>query len=1354
METPKITLNSLKPRIEKKHKHKKSNDKINAKEKSKNSLIEEKEETKQNLVNYQSFNELKNNKQHSNKKNSESKDLSHSQKKKSTTKKTKKNKKSKSTMIEEKSTNKIKLYTEKHHKKFLELKTKLKKIIFNLKYLQKIKKKYFQYWYSNTFIVEEEEEEEEEDEEEEEEESENSFKNSSEKKNRSDKLNNRYKMGNDYNKKKNINIKNTKNKNKNMRIEEYDDELEEIQEHEPDEEESVILTDNKKSKMRKNRIIITLRKIIKYKNKKYPYFKKWVQITKKISPLDNNSTAKKHIKNYIERGNNQKGIFMKYFNKWNNIIKNMKFDESKKKNINKNSISELKILIPKNQKTIPTIGKLGREIISLSDDESQTQSEVFDTEVENSNVKINKKIPLKNIYKNNNNIVSYKKNNVISPKFKQNLINNDKKIKRIYFTRWMNIIKKKDKEKENDSFNIDIIPLNKSLDNYSSFRKKDIKTNIIVKRYFMPENELNLSVQEKIRYDDNSFNKTSYSKPKKNKVERPIFQKRKISNNFPSSSNRIRQITSPFSNKKFFNKFSNINTPDRNLSVDNHKNVRNKIEDIKNRHKISKLKRYLIMNFPKITNKYNSLDNKNNINKVLQSKLLKIFRKAYCRQNKKSIYFDKWFNDTFNSTKYAFYINQPTSHRKTPSHLLYKNKRAKNNFKMNIKFSDTQRLSKKEKLFINIPKGYIRESPRFYGKSFEDLNISSFVLGVSNIVPENNSQKITNVDVLEGSFDDLNKNEKCNKLKYLINKITDKNKNKKSIENVFILKKHFSIWLNKMFLHDIDDFENSKAINKLGNMIKIINEKNEKKNLEFYSNKWKNIIKGISEMNINISSLKNIKYELQKKRNDKLQNIINNKIKKDNLNKLHNYFNRWKKLLNHDSKNNTKNKKYLKFTNFANNSFTNMRYNNENNISELDEEIDFPKLTSRDFQKKYNTITESFELEQKSKIKNTRNNTINDDIQYAINYFSSINNVKNKRVTDYNKYFINTLNITNNSNQQITNKQITIDFLQNVQISDKSKENKYNNVLIPLLQKLDKKFNIIKEKKYFNIWKKKRTKGESIILNEEDLEIIRSNNDNIHISDSNPNNKIIKNHHILGNENTEGYSEDTTDINLKINDNIISNIVQYKKAVTIKKSETEKIIDSCLKSNYSFDSNKNANLEEITKFSNKNNYKDIYYLTREGNKIKNQNLKFIQKNKNYILSQINTDAYIEILQKQNRIILAYKLYCLYVLLHDNYQIIVKRKYFKKWQKHNKIFNNIDTINDGHIHKKNGHCENCDCDDRAHCPGCFCLEKNMCFRCDCKNIKKVLKNILIKNKFLKEMNPIKYYFYLWNKNSKK
>ena len=138
-------------------------------------------------------------------------------------------------------------------------------------------------------------------------------------------------MGNDYNKKKNTNFKNTKNKNKNMRIEEYDDELEEIQEHEPDEEESVILTDNKKSKMRKNRIIITLRKIIKYKNKKYPYFKKWVQITKKISPLDNNSTAKKHIKNYIERGNNQKGIFMKYFNKWNNIIKNMKFDESESK---------------------------------------------------------------------------------------------------------------------------------------------------------------------------------------------------------------------------------------------------------------------------------------------------------------------------------------------------------------------------------------------------------------------------------------------------------------------------------------------------------------------------------------------------------------------------------------------------------------------------------------------------------------------------------------------------------------------------------------------------------------------------------------------------------------------------------------------------------------------------------------------------------------------------------------------------------------------------------------------------------------------------------------------------------------
>ena len=1361
MENPKLTTNSVKSKLEKKHKHKKIDVSKNTDKNLKKQITEEKEETKLNLIKCKSCNnELKSNKQSINKTNTDSKNSSLSFEQNNIKKKLKKNKKSKSTFIGEKSTNKISISYEKKQKKFQEFILKLKKIIFNLKYLQKIKQKYFQRWYTNTFIIEEEEEEEEDEEEEEEEEeneeeeeenteSKKSSNCSSEKKNKNETLNNKYKIKNDDSKKKNINknleLKNTKNKSKNIRIEEYDDELEEIQEHEASEEESVIFSDNKTSKMKKNRIIISLRKIIKYKNEKCPYFKKWYKFSKKISPLDNNSIAKKNIKNYIEKGNNQKGVYIKYFDKWNNIVKNMKNDESKKNNIIKNNINELKTISSKNRKILSPIEKLGKEIIDLSDD-SQTQSELIDTEGENNFVKLNKKIRFNNRYSNNNN----KKNKETSMKFKQNIINNDKKIKRLYLMRWINNIKKI-KKKENDIFTIDIVPLNKSLDNYKYFKKKDIKTNILLKKYFMPDNELDPSTQEEIKFDNNTYSKNSNPKPIKNINERPIFQKRKISNNYQPSSNKTLQITSPYSNKKIFaHRFSGSSTPDRNIIADIENNNLNKIEEIQNRHKKNKLKRYLIMGYPKTTNEYNVINDRY-INEELQQKLLKIFYKACCRQNKKSIYFDKWFNDTFDINNKRKLI----SHKKTTSYLLYKNKRAKNNFKMSVKMNENQKLSKKDKLFINIPKGYIKDSPRFNGKIYENLDISSFALGLSNIDLDKNNEKITNIDILDGNlWNSQNNIGKYNKLKNTIIKISDKNKNKKSLESLFILKKHFSIWLNKMFLHDIDDFENSKVINKLNNLIEIVNAKNEKKDLKFYFNKWKNVIKIISEININISSLKNIKYVSQQRQRDKLQVIVNNKIKNDNLQKFYNYFNQWKKIFINDSANNTNQKKNKKLINTTNNSF------NEND-GQIDlkikiDKIELPKLSSIDFQKPNSMITESFELEQNSKINNSRNNKLSDEIQNEINSFFSVDKEENKRITDYNKYLINILNKANYSNGQLNGNINKIGFLKGIEISDNTENNKFKNILISLFQKLDKKFNLIIEKKYFNIWNKKASKKGSLILDEENVVIIENSNITTQRDDSNPSNIIIRNlpHSNIGYENTEGYSEETTDINLKIADNVINNIEQYKKLIIIKKVDNGKIYDNYLKYNYSFDSSKNANIDEITKFSHKNNYKDIYNLTREGNKIKNQNLLFIKKNKNSIFSQINTDKYIEILQNQNRIILAYKIYCLYVLFHDNFHIVVKRKYFKKWQKHNKIFNNSDTVNDGHIHKKNGHCENCDCENLTHCPGCFCLEKNMCFRCDCKHIKSVLKSILIRHKFLKEMNPIYYYFYLWNKNSKK
>ena len=80
-------------------------------------------------------------------------------------------------------------------------------------------------------------------------------------------------------------------------------------------------------------------------------------------------------------------------------------------------------------------------------------------------------------------------------------------------------------------------------------------------------------------------------------------------------------------------------------------------------------------------------------------------------------------------------------------------------------------------------------------------------------------------------------------------------------------------------------------------------------------------------------------------------------------------------------------------------------------------------------------------------------------------------------------------------------------------------------------------------------------------------------------------------------------------------------------------------------------------------------------------------------------------------------------------------------YFRKWK------NNIglvieNKINNKHIKNQKGHCIRCECDK---------LTGNNCFKCECKLVMKKIKKIVEKYKFLKEINPKKYYYNLWYKN---
>ena len=133
------------------------------------------------------------------------------------------------------------------------------------------------------------------------------------------------------------------------------------------------------------------------------------------------------------------------------------------------------------------------------------------------------------------------------------------------------------------------------------------------------------------------------------------------------------------------------------------------------------------------------------------------------------------------------------------------------------------------------------------------------------------------------------------------------------------------------------------------------------------------------------------------------------------------------------------------------------------------------------------------------------------------------------------------------------------------------------------------------------------------------------------------------------------------------------------------------------------------------------------------------NLLKICGNRNEGLSSINN--YLKLIQSHNKLIAAYQIYSFYNINKNNLYIKLVRYYFYKWLKHNKIFKK--TIKqENHIISKNKHCINCNCSK---------INLN-CIDCHCNKIKKALRKILIRHKYMKQINLRRYYLYLWYKKS--
>ena len=133
------------------------------------------------------------------------------------------------------------------------------------------------------------------------------------------------------------------------------------------------------------------------------------------------------------------------------------------------------------------------------------------------------------------------------------------------------------------------------------------------------------------------------------------------------------------------------------------------------------------------------------------------------------------------------------------------------------------------------------------------------------------------------------------------------------------------------------------------------------------------------------------------------------------------------------------------------------------------------------------------------------------------------------------------------------------------------------------------------------------------------------------------------------------------------------------------------------------------------------------------------NLINLNGNGNRGLSSINN--YLTFIKYQNKLLSAYQIYSLYDFNNNNHNIKLKRDYFYRWLKYNKIFKSS-IIQENHIKSKNNHCISCNCNK-------FNLN---CIDCNCIKIKNALKRILIRHVYMKKINLRKFYLYLWYKKT--
>ena len=168
----------------------------------------------------------------------------------------------------------------------------------------------------------------------------------------------------------------------------------------------------------------------------------------------------------------------------------------------------------------------------------------------------------------------------------------------------------------------------------------------------------------------------------------------------------------------------------------------------------------------------------------------------------------------------------------------------------------------------------------------------------------------------------------------------------------------------------------------------------------------------------------------------------------------------------------------------------------------------------------------------------------------------------------------------------------------------------------------------------------------------------------------------------------------------------------------------------------------------------------IYKLSLYNNNAVNKTLNVLKNCNGKLFKMIDYEEYARTLERHQKEIAAYQIYFLFSFFNNGKEYYRLKYAFNKWKKFIKVFNHIMRIK--HIKNLRGHCLGCDCEDLHQCHISYCCCENekennkcnnysLCFNCSCKLCQIILKKILIRHKFMKSVNPKRFYLNLWYKH---